>query len=293
MHRIGPSDLTAFLAIARHRSFRKAAVALAVTPSALSHAIRTLEERIDVRLFNRTTRSVSLTEAGARLFERVQPAFRDIDDALEELAGYRGTPMGALRINAAHAGARLALMPVIAPFLAAHPAITLEVFAQNAAIDVVGEGFDAGVRLGEIVAADMIAVRLGPRQRFAAVASPSFLERWGTPDSPRQLAGMPCVRHRFDTGATYRWEFERDDDRVAIDVRGPFTTNSQELMVMAALDGVGIAFVLEGLVREPLERGALVRILERWCPQFPGLHIYYPGRRQVPAPLRAFLDFVR
>ena len=264
-----------------------------MTPSAISHSLRALEERIDVRLFNRTTRAVSLTEAGTRLLERVRPALRDIEDALEELGGNRDAPAGSLRINAAHAGARLALMPLIAQFLAAHPGIKMEVFAENAVVDMVKEGFDAGVRLGETLARDMIAVRIGSRQRFAAVMSPMLIERYGMPQAPHDLASMPCIRHRFDSGALYLWEFERESVELSISVDGPFTTNSQELMILAALDHVGVAFVLEGLVADPVAEGRLVRVLDDWCPSFPGLHLYYPGRRQVPPALRAFIDFVR
>ncbi|MDE1905371.1 MAG: LysR family transcriptional regulator [Rhodospirillales bacterium] len=293
MARINIMDLSIFLAIARARSFRKAAVELGVTPSALSHALRALEERIDVRLFNRTTRAVSLTEAGTRLLARIQPAYRDIDDALHELAGYRDAPAGLLRINAAHAGARLALMPVIPPFLRTYPGIKVEIFAQNATVDMVNEGFDAGLRLGERVAADMISVRLGPRQRFVAVMAPALIESHGTPQTPRDLARMPCIRHRFDSGEEYLWEFEKDGAELSLSVTGPFTTNSQDLMILAAQEAVGVAFVFEGLVEEALAAGRLVRVLEDWCPSFSGLHVYYPGRRQVPPPLRAFIDFVR
>lgn len=236
---------------------------------------------------------MSLTEAGARLFERIQPAYRDIEDALDELAGYRDAPAGTLRINAAPAGARLVLMPLIPPFLRAHPGITVEVFAQNAVVDMVGAGFDAGVRLGETLAADMIAVRIGSRQRFAAVMSPALVERYGIPRTPHDLAHIPCVRHRFDSGAEYHWEFERDGIELAIAVTGPFTTNVQDLMILAAQDDVGAAFVLEGLVAEPVAAGRLIRVLDDWCASFSGLHLYYPGRRQVPSTLRAFIDFVR
>lgn len=293
MRRIDPADLAIVLAIGRHRSFRKAAVELRMTPSALSHALRALETRLDIRLFNRTTRAVALTQAGARLFDRIQPAFQDIDDALRDLVADDGAPIGSVRINAAHAGARLALMPLVAPFLRAHPSVTMEIVAQNAMVNMVGEGFDAGVRLGETVAADMVAVRIGQRQRFAAVGSPEFFERWAVPTTPRALKGVPCVRHRFDDGGDYHWEFEQSGVELAIAVDGPFTTNSQDLMIMAALDGIGIAFVLEGLVREQIEAGRLLRVLEDWCPSFAGLFLYYPGRRQVPSALRAFIDFVR
>lgn len=293
MRRIEPADLTIFLAIARHQSFRRAATELGVTPSALSHALRSLEERIALRLFNRTTRSVSLTEAGKRLFDRVQPAFRDIEDALDDLNSFRDAPMGLLRINAANTSARLVLMPIIGPFLRAHPGISIELIAQGALVDVVGEGFDAGVRFGERIAADMIAVPVGPRQRFAAVASPGYFERWPRPATPRDLAGLPCIGFRFDSGAPFHWEFERGGVELEIAVEGPFVTNAQDLMIDAALDGIGIAYVLEKLVEAHVAAGRLVRVLEDWCPYFPGLYLYFPSRRQIPVPLRAFIDFAR
>jgi len=291
--RIEPGDLAVFLAIARRRSFRRAALDLGVTPSALSHALRALEERVGVRLVNRTTRSVALTEAGQLLSDRIEPAFRDIEGALDALAEFRGAPMGSLRLNAADTAARLVLMPLVAGFLEAHRAVSLEIVAQGAMVDVVAEGFDAGVRFGETIAADMIAVPIGPRQRFAAVASPTYFRRWTKPSDPRALTGLPCVRYRFDSGAAYHWEFERGGVELAIDVEGRFATNSQALMIQAALDGIGIAFVFEGMVREPLADGRLVRVLEDWCPYYPGLYLYYPSRRQAPTALRAFIDFAR
>lgn len=293
MQRIDPADLTIFRAIARHGSFRRAAIALGVTPSALSHALRALEERIDIRLFNRTTRSVSLTEAGLRLFARIDPAFADIEGAIDDLNAFRGAPMGALRINASQSAAQLVLMPLVAAFLEAHPAISLELFVQNALVDVVQQGFDAGVRFGETIAADMIAVPIGPRQRFAAVASPAYFERQPRPADPRALSGLPCVRYRFDSGSDYHWEFERGGIELAIAVDGPFVTNAQELMIDAAIAGVGIAFVFEGLAAPAIAAGRLVRVLEDWCPYYPGLYLYYPSRRQLPTALRAFVDFAR
>lgn len=293
MARIYPADLTGFLAVAKELNFRRAAVALGVTPSALSHAMRTLEERIEVRLVNRTTRSVSLTEAGQRLYDRVRPAFQEVESALDELAQYRGRPMGSLRLNTALSAAQLVLLPLVAGFVRAHPAVNVEIVAQTALVDVVSEGFDAGVRFGETIAADMVAVPIGPRQRFAAVASPGYFQHWPKPVEPRNLTGLPCIRYKFDSGADFHWEFERGGIEVTTAVEGPFTTNAQELMIRAALDGVGIAYVFEGLVRDLIAEGRLVRVLEDWCPYFPGLYLYYPGRRQMPSALRAFIDYAR
>ena len=293
MRPIDPGDLATFLAIAQHRSFRRAADELGCTPSALSHALRALEERLDLRLINRTTRSVSLTEAGERLRARVAPAFRDINDALEDLNNFRGAPTGTLRINAARASTEIVLLPLVTRFLAVHPGIDVEIVVDNGLVDTVSEGFDAGVRFGEIIAQDMIAVPLGPRQRSAIVASPDFFERYPKPTVPEQLKDLPCVRLRFGSGRIYAWEFERGGIELAVKVEGPLTLGDQDLSVEAALDGVGLAFAFEAQVQPLVERGRLVRVLEDWCPYYTGFYLYYPSRRQLPAPLRAFVDFAR
>jgi len=293
MQRIAPGDLNGFLAIARAKSFRRAAVELGVTPSALSHNLRALEERLDLRLVNRTTRSISLTEVGEKLFDRIEPAFRDINDAIEELSAWGGKPIGTLRLNAALASARLELMPLLADFLTANPSVEVEIIAQTALIDTVAQGYDAGVRFGERIAADMIAVPIGRRRRFAVVGSPAYFDRWPKPAHPRDLIGLPCVRYRFEHGDDYHWEFERAGEELEIAVDGPFTTNEHELMLSAALDGIGLAFVFEEMVADLVAAGRLDRVLSDWCPYWPGLYLYYPSRRQMPSPLRAFIDFAR
>ncbi|TXH35905.1 MAG: LysR family transcriptional regulator [Rhodospirillaceae bacterium] len=293
MKRIDPADLSVFLAIATHRSFRKAATELGLTASALSHALRNLEERLGLRLVNRTTRSVALTEAGERLFNRVTPAFRDINDALEDLNSFRGTPVGALRINAAKTSAELVLLPLVTRFLQAFPDVTVDIVVDDGLVDVVADGFDAGVRFGESIAGDMIAVPLGPRQRTAIIATPDYLKTREIPKHPRDLLSLPCIRYRFAGGRFYRWEFERGGTELEIEVDGPLALDDQDLMVDAALAGTGIAYVFEGLVRRHLAEGRLVRLLEDWCPYYPGFFLYYPGRRQLPAALRAFVDFVK
>ena len=291
--RIDPSDLATFLAIARHRSFRAAATELDVSASALSHALRNIEERLDLRLINRTTRSVALTEAGERLFSRISPAFRDIDDALEDLNNFRGKPAGRLRFNAARQSTQLVLLPIVTRFLKSFPDVSVEIAINDALIDMVSAGFDAGVRFGETVAADMIAVAIGPRHRFAVVGSPGYFKRYKPPITPHDLKGMPCIRYRFNSGALYRWEFERGGIEVDIDVEGPLTLNDQDLMVDAALDGAGLAFVFEAQVEQLIAKRKLVRVLADWCPAYPGFFLYYPSRRQLPAALRAFVDFAR
>jgi DNA-binding transcriptional LysR family regulator len=259
----------------------------------LSHALRGIEERLGLRLLNRTTRSVALTEAGERLYARIKPAFLDIHDALEDLNAFRGTPTGSLRINASQQSARLALLPVVARFLQAYPDIRVDIVTDNALVDVVAAGFDAGVRFGETVAADMIALPIGPRQRTAIIASPDFFQAHAAPITPHDLTRLPCIRYRFSSGVFYRWEFERGGVEVEIEVDGPLALTEQELMVDAALAGSGIAYVFEGIVQEHLAAGRLVRVLEDWCAYYPGFFLYYPGRRQLPAALRAFVDFVR
>ena len=293
MARIEPNDLATFLAIARHRSLRKAADEIGVTPSALSHSLRALEDRLGVRLFNRTTRSVGLTEAGERLRGRVAPAFRDIDDALEDLNTFRDKPTGTLRINAARDSTEYILLPMVVRFLAAYPGINVEIVVENALIDIVAGGFDAGVRSGEVLQQDMIAVPLGPRRRFACVASPDFFRRHPKPQAPKDLMNLPCIRYRFASGRFYEWDFERDGARLSVEVDGHLTLGESALAVRAALDGAGIAFTYEGEVEEYVAQGRLVRVLEDWSPRHAGHYLYYPSRRHLPATLRAFIDFTR
>src|SRR6201991_3271421 len=206
--RIDPSDLATFLEIGRHRSFRPAGTELAVSASAPSHALRNIEERLDVRLINRTTRSVALTEAGERLFARISPAFRDIGDALEDLNSFRGKPAGTLRLNAARQSTQLVLLPIVTRFLKSFPDVSVEIIINDALIDTVAAGFDAGIRFGETIAADMIAVAIGPRHRFAVVGSPGYFKTHKPPVTPHDLKDLPCIRYRFTSGALYKWEFE-------------------------------------------------------------------------------------
>jgi DNA-binding transcriptional LysR family regulator len=293
MKRIDPADLSVFLAIATHRSFRRAAVELGVTPSALSHALRAIEERLDLRLVNRTTRSVALTEAGERLFTRIRPAFRDIGDAIEDLNLFRGAPSGTLRLNASRAATRLVLLPIITRFQLNYPDVRVEVVADDALSDVVAAGFDAGVRFGEVLAADMIATAIGPRHRFAVVGSPDYFERHPVPRTPHDLRALPCIRYRFFSGTLYGWEFERGGIELEVEVDGPLTLSDQDLMIDAALAGSGLAYLFEQQAEALVAEGRLVRVLADWCPAYPGFFLYYPGRRQVPAALRAFIDFAR
>ena len=293
MSQISPADLMPFLAIARHKSFRRAAGELGCTASALSHALKALESRLDLRLFNRTTRSVALTEAGERLLARIAPAFRDIEDAVDDLNELRGAPIGRLRFNTARASAKMVLLPIVARFLESHPRISVEIAIDNDLVDVVSEGFDAGVRFGEVIARDMIAVPLGPRQRSAIVASPALFERHPVPVTPEHLRDLPCIGLRFGSGRLYAWEFERGGVELSVEVEGPLVVGDQDMMVEAALMGAGIAYAFEDQVSEHIRAGRLVRVLEDWCPYYKGLYLYYPSRRQLPAALRAFIDFAR
>ncbi|MCF4128068.1 LysR family transcriptional regulator [Methylobacterium sp. SyP6R] len=287
------SDLAAFAAVARHRSFRRAAAELGLSPSALSHAVRGLEERMGLRLLNRTTRSVAPTEAGAALLVRLGPALDDIAQAVAAARASASRPTGTLRLNAPRSACRLVLMPLLSRFLTLHPEIRVEVVSDDALTDIVGEGFDAGIRFGERLALDMVAVPVCGPQRFAVVAAPAYLARRGVPEVPADLAGHACLRQRFPGGSLFPWELECDRVAETVAVDGPLILGDQDLVRLAALDGLGIGFVFEGYVADDLASGSLMRLLSPWCPAFPGFHLYYPGRRQVPAPLRAFLDVVR
>lgn len=287
------SDLELFVAIARTRSFRRAGTELGIAASTLSERLRALEERLGVRLLNRTTRSVSPTEAGAHLLERLSPALREISDAVGQLGDFSDSPTGRLRINAPGAATRIVLAPMIADFLRAYPQLTVEIIAEDAMVDIVAGGFDAGVRFGESLAQDMIAVPLGPRQRYAVFASPACVKAHGLPKKPEDLLGKPCIRHRFLSTAFLGWEFEKAGKTMVIMPDAKLITNDAAIERQAVLDGVGFLFTLEGFLREDVGAGRLVEVLRDWCPEFPGLSLYYPSRRHTPAALRAFIDFIQ
>ncbi|AGP45989.1 LysR family transcriptional regulator [Serratia plymuthica] len=288
-----PADLSIFLSIAQHLNLSRAAIDLGLTPSALSHSLRVLENRLGVRLFNRTTRSVALTEAGDRLYTRLRPAFRDIDDALEDLNSFRDKPSGSLRITASRQACELVLLPIISPFLQQYPDIRLEIVESDAFVDVVAEGFDAGVRFSNRLDADMVSLEIGPNLRSVVVGAPKFFELHGVPQKPEDLQRIPCIRHRFPSGTIYRWEFERGGITQEIEVNGSLTLGDVSLMLRPAIQGLGLAYVFEDMATRYLAEGSLIQVLADWCPYYPGLHLYYPGRRHVPAPLKAFIDFAR
>ena len=294
MPSVPTSELHIFVTVARLRSFRKASVALGVSPSALSHALRGLEERLGVRLLNRTTRSVAPTEVGHRLLRRLGPAFEEIEGALEEVNAFRATPTGTLRLNVPRAAAELILAPLLAPYLSANPGMRIEMVTDDALVDIVKEGFDAGVRFGETIQQDMVAIPLGPHQRFVVVGSPAYLERHGVPQCPSDLRDHACICRRFPDGFVYRcWEFVQDGKKIEADVDGPLTLGDTALMVRAAEDGIGLAYVYEQYARVALDTNRLAIVLDDWCPAVPGFSLYYPGRKRLPAGLRAFVDLVR
>jgi DNA-binding transcriptional LysR family regulator len=289
-------DLAAFVAVAEAGGFREGARANGLSASGLSEAVRRLEARLGVRLLNRTTRSVAPTEAGRRLLERLKPALGEVEAAVDVVNGFRDRPTGTLRLNVPVSAARLVLPALVPGFLAAYPEIRLDVIADDGFVDVLAAGCDAGIRYEERLEQDMIAVPIGPReQRFATVAAPAYLARHGRPAHPRELLSHACIGGRFASGATLAWEFERDGEVVRIDPVGPLTVRvgaATDLAVDAAVAGVGLLTLFEDWLRPHLDSGALEPVLEPWWPRFSGPFLYYPGRRYLPAPLRAFIDFI-
>lgn len=286
-------ELAIFTAVARHRSFRRAALEREIAPSAVSHAIRNLEERVGVRLLHRTTRSVSLTEAGERFMEDLLPAFELIDRAHEGLNRFRETPFGVVRITIPLSSAPSILRDVFGPLTARNPGLHLDVVATDQLVDIVKEGFDAGIRFGERLSKDMIAVRIRSIERFAVVGSPAYFCNRSLPVTPHDLQQHVCIRYRFPSGKMYDWEFERDGEAVSAMVEGPITLDSQELMVEAALQDCGLAYVCEDRVSSHLQAGSLIRCLEDWCPSADDLFLYYPSRRHLSAGLRILIDMLR
>ncbi|MER9753129.1 LysR family transcriptional regulator [Mesorhizobium sp. M0166] len=291
MKRTHLSQLAVLATVAQCGSFRGAAKELAIAPSAVSHAVSSLEARLGVRLLARSTRSVAPTEEGAQLLERLRPALSEIDLALESAIEARDRPAGNLRLNVPRTAAHLTLTPRLGAFAAAYPDIVLEIVIEDRFTDVVEGGFDAGVRLGESLQRDMIAVRIGPNLRGAVVGAPSYFETRPRPIHPHDLAGHRCIRFRFSSGILYRWEFEKNGEEIEIAVQGPLILDEDHLIANAAVDGAGLAFVFEDYVRDALAAGKLVRVLEDWCPPFDGFFVYYPSRRQMRPALRAFVDF--
>jgi DNA-binding transcriptional LysR family regulator len=287
-------ELSAFVAIVESGNFTRAAKRLGVTTSALSQTIRNLEERLGVRVLNRTTRSVAMTQAGSRVFEHVKPALGALAGVTEIANGFRDQPRGSLRVSCPRFYASMVLTPIIADFLRAYPDIVLELDTNDNFVDIIKGGFDAGIRLGENLARDMTAMKIGPEQRMAAVASPGYVAERGMPRTPRELREHRCINWRQpSSGSLYRWELEKNGRETLVEVSGPLIVADSEILMRGARAGLGIAFLLESMVASELASGTLLRMLEDWCPPFPGFYIYYPSRKHVPAALKAFVDFVR
>jgi DNA-binding transcriptional LysR family regulator len=294
MERSDLADLTAFVAVADQLSFRRAAARLGVTPSALSHSMRQLEERLGMRLLNRTTRSVSVTDAGLRLLERLRPAISEIDGALEDLNQERRRPVGRLRIYAIQIAAMGVIAPIWRRFLSTYPEVHLELAVGDAPIDIVAKGFDAGIGPRDRAPADMIAVRVTGPMKLAIVGAPAYFARRRPPRTPEDVTHHICVEYRRAAdGDVLVWLFERNRKSRRISVNGRVMVNDTDLALRAAIDGLGIAYTLDALAEPYVRSGQLVRVLEDWLPSFEGLYLYYPGHRQVPAALRALIDMVR
>jgi DNA-binding transcriptional LysR family regulator len=287
------SDLAAFVAVARHLSFRRAAETLNVSPSALSHALRQFEGRLKLRLLNRTTRSVALTDAGHHLLDRIGPALSEIEGAIDSLNQFRTDPVGLLRLNVPRQAARLVLIPLIARFTARFPGITVDIVAEDALVDVVSAGFDAGVRSGSVIAKDMISLPLGPPHRFAVIGAPSYLTGRTIPRHPKHLQAHNCIRYRYPNGRVYRWEFGRKREDLEVEVDGTLVVEDMDLVLDGVRAGLGLGYVFEGQAMADLAEGRLIRMLEDWCPNSSGFQLYYPARSNLSFALRAFIDFVK
>jgi DNA-binding transcriptional LysR family regulator len=295
--KVNLGDLAAFVAVARAQGFRDAARATSSSASGLSDAVRRLESKLGVRLLNRSTRSVVPTEAGASLLARLDPVLSEVDSALDVINGFRDTPTGTLRLNVPVSAARLVLPSILPRFFAAYPEIRVEVIAEESFVDMLAAGCDAGIRYEERLEQDMLAVPIGPRiQRMAAAASPAYLARHGCPAQPHELLNHTCMRARFASGALVRWQFTRDGETITIDPSGPLLVQvggAIDLAVEVALAGTGIVYLFEDWLRPYMDRGLLDPVLEPWWPRFSGPFLYYSGRKLLPAPLRAFVDFIR
>ncbi|MCH7314472.1 LysR family transcriptional regulator [Acinetobacter sp. ANC 3882] len=285
--------LTIFLVAAFHRNFRQAAVELNMTPSAVSHAIKNLEDRLDVRLFNRTTRNVSLTDAGHQLYSSLQPAMENVAIAVNQLDAFREKPSGILRINASEGAVRMILKPILKKFLDSNPFVHLDIVCNGRLVNIVEDKFDAGIRLRDSIPQEMVAIRLTENEKFVAVASPEYLIKYGVPKIPYDLYTHNCIRFRFESGEIFQWEFNLDGRIKKFDVNGTLTLTDQHLMVEAAVDGIGIAFVPMHLAHEYLVKDKIGIVLEEFSPSYDGLCLYYPGHRHVSNALQALINMIR
>lgn len=294
MHRNEFGDLAAFIAVAEERSFTRAAARMGTSQSALSYTVRRLEERLGLRLLARTTRSISLTEAGGKLFATLKPAFDDIRGGLDQLDELRQTPAGTLRITSSRHAADAILMPVVRRLLPEYPDLHIEISVDQKLTDIIGEGFDAGVRLGERVEKDMIAVRISPDLQMMVVGSPSYFDTYGKPETPHDLTRHNCINLRLPTmGGLYSWEFERAGTPLNVRVEGQFICNDVAMIIDAAVNGLGLVCLPSDTVQNVLDDGRLVRVLADWCPPFPGYHLYYPSRRQNSPAFNLLVEHLR
>lgn len=288
------NDLLAFATVAQQRSFTRAAAILGMSPSALSHAMRSLEERLGVRLLARTTRSVAPTEAGERLLQSLNPALAEIEQGLQSLSEGRDNPSGTVRITTFAYAARMILLPKLPGFLIAHPEIRVEVNIDDGLTDIVSAGFDAGIRLGEAVAKDMVAVKLGPELRTVVVGTPEYFERFPPPLTPHDLHRHACIGYRLTTsGGLLPWEFEKAGKEIKVYSDGPLVANDSDLPAAAVRAGAALGYMMEHDVADEIASGALIQVLADWCPTFPGFHLYHPSRRQSPPALRALIAALR
>ncbi|KSV65654.1 LysR family transcriptional regulator [Sinorhizobium sp. GW3] len=293
MEQANLKELEAVIAIARRGTFRAAAIDLGMSTTALSHTIGRLEAELGVRLFNRTTRSVSLTDAGRLFVQQVAPSLQDLYAALDSVRAQRETPSGTIRINAAPFAARAIISPLVLEFLRRYPDMNVDIVTEGKMVDIVKDGFDLGVRVAGLVPSDMIAVSLGRPQRHAVVGSLEYFERHGKPVVPPDLLSHRCIRVRLPDGSLFRWRFEKDGEQVQIDARGPISLDEASLTRTAVLESAGIAYIFEQDIFPDIEAGRVVRVLEDWTPPYPGLCLYYPGRRHLSAGVRAFLELAR
>jgi DNA-binding transcriptional LysR family regulator len=293
MEQTSLKELEAVIAIARRGTFRAAAIDLDMSTTALSHTIGRLEAGLGVRLFNRTTRSVSLTDAGRLFVQQVAPSLQDLHAALDLVRAQRETPSGTIRINAAPFAARAILSPLVLEFLRRYPDMTVDIVTEGKLVDIVRDGFDLGVRVAGLVPSDMIAVSLGRPQRHAVIGSPDYFEKHGKPIVPPDLLSHHCIRVRLPDGSLFRWRFEKDGEQVQIDARGPLSLDEASLARTAVMEGAGIGYVFEQDILPDIETGNVVRVLEDWTPPYPGLCLYYAGRRNLSAGVRAFLELAR
>ncbi|MDA3877039.1 MAG: LysR family transcriptional regulator [Halothiobacillus sp.] len=287
------TELRAFVAVAERENFSRAAIHLGIAPSTLSQTIRSLEERLGVRLLHRTTRSVSLTDAGIHLLARVRPAFEELSLAVESINDFRDAPMGTLRLSVSTIPAQMILAPLLKEFLATYPDILLEITVNDADIDIVKSKFDAGIRYGKRIAQDMLLVKACPPSRLIAMASPEYLAQYGVPEKPQDLQHHRCIRYRYESLALLPWTFEENRKIMEIEVSGALIVNDVDLMIKATRDGIGIGYMAESYIVDDLREGRLVPLLTEWSPAYNSWYLYYAGHRQLPAPLKAFIRFLR